>query len=184
MDWKTFFSNIVTAIAWPATAVFVIWLFKDAIVSILPSISKIKHKETEIEFAKKVEELKQESDPTLDVNLLTRGGKQEFQFLMRLAEISPRSAVLESWRKLESAAASVIARIYPELDKMKIAPTVQLGSLLERKGIMSPKEAKEFEELRRLKNNAAHAVDFDLQGRPIESYLDIAMTMTERLRQK
>jgi hypothetical protein len=36
MDWKAFIAQILTAIAWPVTVIFIIWSFKDSIASLIP----------------------------------------------------------------------------------------------------------------------------------------------------
>jgi len=47
--------------------------------------------------------------------------------------------------------------------------------------ILTPHQYHQFNELRRLRNQAAHMEDFDLQGMHIAAYIDIALTLANNL---
>ena len=99
---------------------------------------------------------------------------------MRLADISPRSAVLESFRAVESAAAKKAARIYPEIESRHARSPLQLQEMLKGE-VLSKQEYYQFNQLRKLRNEAAHAEEFDIRGMPIEAYIDVALSLAARL---
>ena len=183
MDWKTFFAQTIDSLAWPAVAVFVVFLLRDKITDLLPRLKKFRHKETEIEFTEGVSELVQERQAQgIQNNEVeqTAEYQDQFSFLSRLAEISPRSAVLEAFRIVEVAAAKKAERIYPDLESRYAKSPLHLQKLLKGE-VLTKNEFHQFDQLRRLRNEAAHTEEFGVKGMPVEAYIDIALSMASRL---
>jgi uncharacterized protein YutE (UPF0331/DUF86 family) len=183
MDWKTFFSQTIDALAWPAVTVFVVVLLRDKLTDLLLRLKKLKHKETEIEFAEGISELIQEREAQgIEGEELARNNEyqNQFDFLSRLADISPRSAVLESFCIVESAAAKKAAKLYPDLENRYARSPLHLQKMLKGE-VLSKNEFRQFDQLRKLRNEAAHDEEFDVRGMPIEAYIDIALSMASRL---
>ncbi len=183
MDWKTFIAQVIDSLAWPGVAVFVVFLLRDKIMDLLPRLKKFRHKETEIEFTEGVTELVQERQAQgIQNNEVEQTDEYQDQlsFLSRLAEISPRSAVLEAFRIVEAAAAKKAARIYPDLDSRYPKSHLHLQKLLKGE-VLTKNEFHQFDQLRRLRNEAAHAEEFGVKGMPVEAYIDIALSMASRL---
>ena len=61
MDILTFISNIVSAVIWPLIILILVKQFKDPLAELILRISKIKHKDTVLDFDKKMDELKVEA---------------------------------------------------------------------------------------------------------------------------
>ncbi|MCM2681112.1 hypothetical protein [Echinimonas agarilytica] len=184
MDWKTFIAQIIGSIAWPIVVIIIVWLLKDKLGELLPRLKKLKHKETEFEFAEKITELvserKEDEQPSLVAK--TREAEEQFDFLMKLAEISPRSAVMESFRALESASEKAVVKAYPELDTKNFRNPMEIQKLLKGK-VLPPELYHRTRELRMLRNKAAHMEDFNLHGMPIEAYIDISLSIANQLEQ-
>ncbi len=184
MDWKEFFASLVGSLAWPAVVAYLAFLLKDKLAELLPKLKRFKHKDTELEFVQAVEELQKEvSEAQAEQPVPAEPDKEleeQYSFLARLSEISSRSAVLEAWRIVEGAAAKAIAKAYPELEGRGVLSPLHMQKMLQGK-VLSKSEWRQFDELRRLRNTAAHAEEFDLKGMPIEAYLDIALTMARRI---
>lgn len=181
MDWLTFVSKLVDSLAWPATVAFAVYQLRDKLGELLPRLRKIKHKDTELEFAELVEELVQEKAAEPEEPATPRSAEldHQFQFLMNLAEIHPRSAVLESFRTLETAAAKRAAELHPEAARSARSP-LALQKMLKGE-VLGPDGFHQFNQLRRLRNEAAHAEDFDIRGMPVEAYVDIALSLAARI---
>lgn len=183
MDWKMFFAQIIDSLAWPLVAVFVVFLLREKITDLLPRLKKFRHKETEIEFTEGVTELVQERQAQgIQNNEVeqTEEYQDQSSFLSRLAEISPRSAVLEAFRIVEVAAAKKAARISPNIESRHAKSPLQLQKLLKDE-VLTKNEFHQFDQLRRLRNEAAHTEEFDVKGMPVEAYIDIALSMASRL---
>jgi len=183
MDWLTFFSNIVESLVWPATVIVAIYLMREKLGELLPRLKRFKHKDTEVEFAQAVEELaleRAQEGEVLGPQKRSKELNELFGFLMQLAEISPCSAVLESFRTLETAAAKKVARLYPDSEHKAAGWPLQLQRLLKGE-VLSKDDYYQFNQLRKLRNEAAHTEGFDVRGKPIEAYIDIALSLAARL---
>ena len=183
MDWKTFIAEIISSIVWPAVVIFLIYHLKDRLAELLPRLKKLKHKDTELEFSEKLNELAIETEASREEMPVVEKKpeiNEQFNFLMKLSDISPRSAVIESYRVLESASAKAAAKAYPELESKQIFNPMQIQKMLQGK-VISKNQVHQFNELRKLRNQAAHMEDFELKHMPIEAYIDIALTLANSL---
>lgn len=183
MDWLTFFTEMTKALAWPVSVAFGIYYFKGEVAKLLPRLKKLKHKDTELEFAERVEELAKDVASTGDKTqsaVIGDSFSNDYNVLVRLADISPRSAVMEAFRTVEAAAARALVKAYPELkDKGAISP-IKLLKLLRGK-VLDEQSCRQLNELRMLRNKAAHDEEFSLHGMPIEAYVDVALTIASHL---
>ncbi len=183
LDWKTFTVEIVKAVAWPLVVAVIAFQLKDKISELLPRIKKLKHKDTELEFAEGVSKLVREQEaegnnqPEVPV---TNEVQERYNFLLKLADISPRSAVLEAFREIEHASASTISKLSAEPSahggKSPLSMQRQLSELA-----LTKNEVKMFNQLRVLRNKAAHDRDFNLHGMPIEAYIDLSLSLANRI---
>lgn len=183
MDWKTFFVEMTKALAWPTAIAFGIFYFKGEISKLLPRLKRVKHKETELEFAERVEELVKEAAATgeqLSAQPPEGRFSTDYDTLMRLADMSPRSAVMEAFRIAEAASVRALTKAYPDLREKGAMPPFQLLKLLRGK-VLDEHSYRQFNELRMLRNKAAHDVDFSLHGMPIAAYVDIALSLANSL---
>ncbi len=183
MDWKTFVVEITKSLAWPIVTVFLIYQLKDRLAELLPRLRKLKHKDTELEFAEKLNELALESQSSKEGELKlnkTPEVVEKYNFLIKLAEVSPRSAVIESYRYLETASAKAVMNAKPDLQGIiSLNPNV-LQKLLS-KDVLSSSQMNQLNQLRKLRNQAAHMEDFELRDMPIEAYIDIALSLSNYL---
>ncbi|TKE95945.1 hypothetical protein [Vibrio kanaloae] len=105
---------------------------------------------------------------------------ERYDFLLKLADISPRSAVLEAFWEVEHASASTISKLSTEQSahggKSPLSMQKQLSELA-----LTKNEVKMFNQLRVLRNKAAHDRDFNLHGMPIEAYVDLSLSLANRI---
>ncbi|MBL1147699.1 MAG: hypothetical protein HND56_12655 [Pseudomonadota bacterium] len=180
MDWKTFFSEIINSIAWPFTIFSTVYLFRNEFSQILSRIKKLKHKDTEVEFREGIEQLEKVSgklSPPSEKNPL----RKQYETLISLAEISPRAAVIEAFRILELSISEAILAS----EGIEEAKSLSHVLLLRNKGDFLDEESDiQFNYLRKLRNTAVHLDDFDLEGMPIELYIDIALGLADKVSRK
>ena len=214
MDWLTFTAQMTGSLAWPLVVVIVIWQLKDKLSELIPRLSKLKHRETEIEFTEKMTELvsdrKEDKKPISQAQ--TQEAQEQFSFLMKLAEVSPRSAVTESFRVLELAVEKLVVKAFPELNHKDFKNSLEAQKLLRdvlldqhtrpalnsgmdneelvpqanpvaRNEQLEPDLFYRIRDLRALKNKASHVEDFNLHGMPIEAYIDICLSIAHQLEQ-
>jgi len=118
MDTTTFIVELIKALAWPAVIVGLILFLRKPLRDLIPLLIRLKYKDFEIEFGKKIEEAKAEAAVELSKEAAVKAlPPQPDEKLAKLAEVSPRAAVLEAWRQTEHelvrAAAEVLRKQMP-----------------------------------------------------------------------
>lgn len=104
MDWLTFITEILKAVAWPIVVIVTVIILRTPLGELLGLLRKVKFKEFEVEFAQKVKQLKMDAaavltkEPASTERDLVIGERIE-----EIASISPRAAVAEAWREVEVA---------------------------------------------------------------------------------
>lgn len=182
MDWKTFISEIIGSLAWPAVVTFSIFILKDNLGELLPRLKKLKHKDTELEFIEGIAELAKEASTLPKLEVESQSVQLNREVLLRLASISPRSAVIEAYRIVEVAGVKAIEEFYPVLKGRDVRSQVQVSKMLREK-VLSSERYHQLRELLMLRNKAAHDEDFSLTGGPIETYIDVALSLSNELEQ-
>lgn len=183
MDWKTFVSHVIEHTAWPLVLLIVLFQFRKELSTVISRLKKVRHKDTEMEFAKGVAQLVEERKSTGNHEKSSDSSdtyEDYLNFLLSLASISPRSAVLESFRILETSAAKKAAKLFPTYKQNSPRSALHYQNILKGK-ILTPQQYHQFNQLRELRNEAAHIEDFDIKGMPVEAYIDIALSLTASL---
>ncbi len=163
LGWKEFIVRIVEALAWPAVVLVMFWFLRRQIADLIRRMKRFGWRDVEAEFAESLVEAEREiAEADLPANPLTEDRMARRQDLVKLAETSPRTAVIEAWLDLESAlrnrAPSDAIRSVDQVVNDLVA-----GGYLPR-GLTGPIFA-----LRKARDTAAHAPDYSL---PIESAID------------
>ena len=108
---------LIGDIAWPVAAFAVVLLFLEQIRAMLAVVSKVKVSSVEFEFDQRLEiakeaalaALPQSTAPYTDSSLSIIDPQ-----LLKLAEVSPRAAVMEGWRHVEAASLRAAKALLPE----------------------------------------------------------------------
>jgi hypothetical protein len=161
MDLLNFVANIIASLAWPCSIIILIFLMRKPIRDLLPLLQRLKYKEFELEFGKRVEEVKEEIETTLPGEGMRILSSPEVEPLIKLAEISAPAAVLEAWRSVEHTAIETAQRLGGNFRSDKPL-TVQAIRFLERQEFIDRNIVSLLRDLRGLRNEAAHAPNFVL----------------------
>ena len=166
MDWLTFISKLVEAIAWPAVlGGVVIWLRKP-LAGLVAALRSAKYKDLELDFGKKLEEVEAKAESARlpepgEPPAWTRESPDEWTFgdyIERLAPISPRAAISEAWRHVEVALSAAARRTGQQLPRRPL----ELARFLQREGRLPRDAAALVDDLRVLRNWAVHTEDADI----------------------
>lgn len=165
--------EIIKAIAWPVAAVWLGYIFRGEIKKLLRRVSSLKYKDMEASFEKELAEAEVKAKE-VEVPKISETQEEltQKEQLFRIAEVSPRAAVVEAWTLIETAvvkngltSGSTIQRTNP---KMIVTYLANIGRL--------PKESLELiEQLRQIRNRATHMPDFTITQSEAERYLDLAV---------
>ncbi|WP_353571096.1 hypothetical protein [Candidatus Albibeggiatoa sp. nov. BB20] len=184
MDWKTFIATVIESLAWPAVVVLIILSFRDKLESLVPRLTRFKSGYIEAEFSERVNQLASENEdcllPSKDLGLneekLPEDLKEALDDLLTLGNVSPRSAIIESFLIAETAVARIINLHFPEIKLRSIKSPIQAKILLQQ-GIFTDSQFHQFNELRILRNKAAHAEEFKANDVPLKIYIHLAILL-------
>ncbi|BBG89074.1 hypothetical protein [Aeromonas caviae] len=184
MDVLTFISELIKAVAWPATAIVLVVLLRKPIVELIPLLRKLKYKEIELEFAQEVYELKAEVEA-----IAKEKGEEAPSIastssnLLNLVTFSTRAAIMEAWLEVESASVTVASSFWggPPNETFRNMP--RLGEYLLQCKVIDEKQLSVFNKLRQLRNKAAHAQELDLSENDARSYVQLASDLAKHIRE-
>ncbi|SHE45068.1 hypothetical protein [Vibrio gazogenes] len=163
MDWITFTSNLIGQIlSWPVAVIVVAILFRKPIAERIKDVRRIKTKHFEADFGEQLEKASQtlsdleaklprEKKPVKAVQPPPPKSREELQ--KELIELIPNAAILDSWRNVEWT-----LNHYFEsrgIEPPKSGQTI-LGHL-DYDPNFPPQLVSAYQELRLLRNRAAHA---------------------------
>lgn len=169
--------ELVVGVAWPVTVLTIVFVFKREAVGLLARLTKLRYKELEADFGETLRELKAETPvvpPSPTAEALPAGRlDRRMSELLELAEVAPRAAVLEAWLEVEKAVRDLaIAADVPETARSHD----QLRQLVQRE-VVPASYLGSFDELRRLRNTAAHSPEFEISTQVVQGYVDFSLNL-------
>ena len=164
--------EIIKAIAWPVSIIWLGYIFRVEVRQLLSRLSTVKYKDVEASFGKDLAEAEINAKK---VNLskleATEQVTSQKEQLFRIADISPRAAVVEAWTLIETAvlkkgltSGSTIQRTNPKM----------IVEYLSKSGKFSHDSLNLIEQLRLIRNRASHMPDFAISQSEAERYLELA----------
>lgn len=170
MDWLTFISKGIDSLAWPIVTIVIFLLFKNPIISLIRTVSRLKYKDLSVEFEAAIEKAAQSvADEGARVDERVGLNDQYSRVLadaVRIAESQPVAAVLYVWNLLERKIIDAYDGSYDCGASMvrKASLSKMVRNLVER-GIVTRKFEKAIHELRALRNQIVHdnavLIEFD-----------------------
>ncbi|MGB7210170.1 MAG: hypothetical protein WBD27_16050 [Pyrinomonadaceae bacterium] len=181
MDILTFLAQLAAALGWPIAIIIMVLILRKPIAGLIPLLQRLKYKDLELDFGRRIEEIKEEVaeelPPAAEVRALPAAPDSS---ILTLARVSPRAAVLESWLSLEE---TLMRRAQKELS----SKGDNEHPLLPHRAITFLERSDNFKnlipilkDLRGLRNEAAHAPDFAFSPGSAIEYAGVA----ERVRQE
>ena len=181
MDALTFIAKIIESIAWPVAAVILVMLLKAEIQSLLPFIKRLKAGPLEAEFERELRELRtsvetEPAQPSTEKPLSTAEQK-----LLQLIEINPRSAILEAWQGVEAYARKLVIDLGIYDPGSESRPLLDTYRAIAKANLLPLEDLALFHELRSLRNQAAHAEDFNPTKEAALNYVQLANRLRAKL---
>lgn len=169
--------EIIKALAWPVAVVWLGYLFRNEVTVLMRRITALKYGDSEVSFVShdlaKIEQKVSESSQTEEViHESTPEELSQKDQLYRLAEISPRAAIVEAWTLIEIAA--VKRDLTAGTTFKRTNPKLILDHLVST-GNFSPKNIEIIKSLGQLRNRIIRLPDFAITQEEGERYLDLAI---------
>ena len=169
-----FIVKLVSAIAWPACLLIVLFFLREPVRRIVPLLERIKYKDFEVRFFRQRLKVVRQSVPT-DVSTTKQLPGKDSE-LLKLADISPRAAIQGAWHEIEVIAETKLRELYP--GKCGEATSTQDAlRILECSGVLIPSTAKALQEMSWLRNEAVHSDDFALSVSDASDYISVARSI-------
>lgn len=185
MDVLSFISGMIESLAWPVSIIIIIMILKKPIDQLMLGIHRLKYQDLEIDFNKRLDEIdsKIETENNKEPKKELKQNNNELEQIETIAEISPNSAILLAWSIVEKELQSIVMRLEISSDYPRNSPMKNINTLREMK-LIDNQTVDGLNELRRIRNNAAHA---QLNMRTISSdealrYYEIVLKITSILK--
>ena len=153
-------------------------------------MSTVKYREFEAEFNKSLVKAESEAQsvptPPIDNQIKASSSEHDsLERLMRIAEVSPRAAITESWTELELLITQIANSV--EIDPRKeqrhggVMPSHRMIEELTKNNYFPKGILPLFNDLRRLRNKAAHQHDFDIGLPMAQRYIHLVQHFADKL---
>lgn len=163
MDWLTFVSKLIEALAWPSVALVLGLVFRKKLLDLIPAIRKFKAGPLEAEFELAAKEIRAsaaeasaQSTPAASGELEGRReeGRKEIVASLLNARSDPTGMILEAWAKVDGELFRLGHQLGDIIDPLtsttKVYQSVMSSDVL-------PEETRRLiRELRDLRNKVAH----------------------------
>jgi hypothetical protein len=179
VDQLTFIAKLIEVLAWPVAAIVLVILLRREISALAPFIRKLKAGPLEAEFEREVSELRSAVDVSNSA-----AGTQSLSWQAateKLAQVNPRSAILEAWRQTESAAIRGVRERQPDLTDQQVRSTREVLKLLGETGVSTPEEVALLNQMRFLRNQAGHVESFQPTYEAAMNYIQLAAHLVARM---
>jgi hypothetical protein len=182
MNTETLISNLVGALAWPIGVVAVVAMLRPALLDLLGHLRSVRFRGIEAVFG---EELARARDIVERADLagvpLDEGlSDEQSEKLLRLAKISPRSAVIEAWGLLEAEARAIIETHRPRQTTVPLTAAT-IGDSLAELGILDSESSQAYFILRTLRNQAIHEPHLEITTDEAVEYANLSRGLAHRL---
>ena len=162
MIWLDFISKLVKSLAWPATLIFIVLLFRKPLINLFRFAESLQWKDWKLNFQRQTKELE-----ASNIDQMTAKGKVELE---KYALLSPRQAVLKAWSDVEVAAESKLKTLLPAYNQIELGANGALG-YLDFKGAFVPRTKKTLYDLGALRNQAVHLPETAISSEDASSYI-------------
>lgn len=180
MDWLTFTTKIIEALAWPVASIIILALLRKQVTGLLPLLKRVKAGPLEAEFERELKELRNESQQASPQQATDTLSPRE-EKLYKLAEINPRSAILEAWQHVEVASRKRVLELGLHEAGPEGRPLQDAYRALAKAHVLNAEGLALFHELRALRNQAAHLDDFNPSKPAAIDYIGLSKKLIAQL---
>lgn len=174
--------QLVDALVWPVTVLLLVCLLRNELRGLLARLSSLKYKDLEAKFERELEAIEAEVEAIPSRHDLPSSAAVEQDRMLRLAAISSRASIIEAWREVELATKDV-ARA-KSIDIPRAIASVKVIRQLAECGLINDDILSIYNRLRHLRNQAAHARDFEINADEAQRYATLALELAWTLRSK
>lgn len=176
------FETAITS--WPFALMIIAIVFRTQIAHLISTMRRLSYKDASRELSASWEEdlqnleiIKQKTETSKTPP--SPQSTHELDRLMELSKISKRSAIIEAWLSVETAAKELATT--PDEGARPLTSPLAVERELWRRELISPGEREMLARLRNLRNQASHMKDFDIEDEDAAAYIDTALSLAAQL---
>lgn len=171
------FISLLDVIIWPCLVLVLVVMLRKPIRALLPLVERIKYGDLEIALRRGLDQVKEEVqeagiEPQADVGEETE--------IYKLIEISPSSAILDSWRELEDSARKKVKELASHETRYKNILQRPI-EYLEYTGALIPTTTRAIRKLQSLRNQTAHSSDAKITREVALEYSSLSKAVLKQI---
>lgn len=168
--------NYLDVLIWPMIAIIGLFLFRRPLLERLSHANKLKYKDLEIEFSEDIQNVQRDAQQAFPIKHQDTKAR-----LLAQATHFPSTTVRDAWREVDSAAVALL-KLHDAVDEISDDTRFKdIADALMSEALLSTKQIKLFHELRRLRNKAAHAEDFEVSPSDSMQYVELCFRVIDSL---
>jgi hypothetical protein len=173
-------AKLLAALAWPVAAVSIVLVLRTEIKDLLSRLKRGKWAGAEFEFAEDVRAAEEAADIPR-----TPETQQLDAVAVEKATLDPRGAILSAWLDVEAALNILVERknLGEGYTRITKRPTTAIR-LVQKAELLSPNHVNLFQDLRAMRNEAAHSTDFSPPADAVARYVRLAQELAAELRRR
>lgn len=180
MDPLTFISKLIESLAWPGVVVAALLLFRGGLTELIPLLRRLKYKEFELDFERRLERLQQQVEPGAPEPARSDAPAQ----LLNLARAAPRVGVIAAWLELEEELVKALGRRgFTLTDQQRFLPERLIRAAISAQ-LIPENIARALRDLAELRNKALAAPDASLTADLAVQYASLAADVAAKLREQ
>jgi hypothetical protein len=185
-----FIQSIIASISWPITTIILVVILKKPISNAFNRLSKLKYKETELDFVTELRNAKEvaksiekgfDSSKRLNFSI----NRTLIEEIEQVASISPQASIPLSWSMVDSEITNLINRSAVSPDYPPLNSPWKNLELLRENNLIDKESFELINSLRRLRNETVHAHGkVRLSTNDAIEYARMAETLSKKLKAK
>jgi len=181
MDTLTFISEIIKSAIWPLVVLLGLLLFRNPISDIMQQISRFKFKSVEMEFREQFSNLENNVDSALPSINATSLQHDSYKHLLSLVSVSPKSAIIETWKNIESLILKIAQNRNIQIHDYDMKKPLNISKNLLSAGIINENKHSIINSLRVIRNEVKHYELKQISPEEAISYIDSASRLMSNL---
>jgi len=169
--------ELIDVVIWPFTVIILVYKFRSELLKIANRIQSVSYKDIEASFKKDLNKVESETksiqrkslDSIDKVSYRKSPASHYFDRLYKLAEDSPRAAILEAWIVLEDTIKSYAEKNNYEIESLSSYKLIQQ---IEDHSELPDQIVESLSTVRKLRNQAVHDTDNLLSIGDAERYVE------------
>jgi hypothetical protein len=172
-----FVSQIISSLAWPVTVLTCILLLRRHLLALIPLVRTVKYSDVEIRFGQELAELSKSAD-IADLSSGEGSEKQnQWESLIRLADVRPRTAIRVAWGQIESSIRELAKKRKTEITDAADGMPMVIGAILLNQGAISGDQYVLMQKLRMLLHEAERAEPDSITNESATEYVALALRL-------